>query len=77
MNIPKYYLLVVHKATFQVVDRLCEHIFYPLGIQKCDFDEVEEAMIQVVEWPSEHNICIIVIAKCVFGEVDKAIFQVV
>jgi hypothetical protein len=51
MNVSKYDLRVVDKATFPGVDRHCELIFCLLGIEKCDLDEVEEAMFQVVEWP--------------------------
>jgi hypothetical protein len=41
----------VDEAMFHDVERLFEHIFYILDIQKSDLDEVADVMYKIGEWP--------------------------
>jgi hypothetical protein len=41
----------VDEASFLGVERACKVIFFLMGIQKSDLDEVAVVMFQVGEWP--------------------------
>jgi hypothetical protein len=44
LNVSKYYFSDVHEAMFHDVERPFEGIFYILGIQKSDLDEIAKEM---------------------------------
>jgi len=73
---PKFELGEFNKATFLVVLRHCELIFWPLTYPNCDLNEVEIAMIQVDEWKFK-VIFFLTVRKCDFFQIDKATIQVI
>jgi len=50
LDLPKSEFAELNKASFLVVVRHCEHIFWPLTYPNCDFVEFEKAMNEDVEW---------------------------
>jgi hypothetical protein len=63
-----------NETTFHV-ERPFERIFYILGIEKSDLDEIAKVMFQVDEWTRDLIICPLDVLKKDFGEVVEAMFQ--
>jgi hypothetical protein len=60
---------------FHDVVKQLERIFYILGTEKSDLDEVAEVMFLVAEWSLELIICLLYVLKNDFCEVDETMLQ--